>query len=448
MSCVKNLLKRLFLLFCILLLCQGCIVQKLDDTPFRKTAYFHKTQEQINQFSVSNTVGDTLQVGWAKVNITPPVGTPLAGYGKRRGMRYAAVHDSAWVRTFAFDNGTNKAYFVSLDMLIAPMSVAAELERQYAKSGIKPEQVYLSATHTHTSFGGWGKKMAGRIMAGKYDKKLVTQTAQHIIKSIEQARADLRPAKIGYGSANGAAFVRNRLTGTQAERDTTIRFLKFARPDGSRAILCTFSAHPTILPSMQPVLSGDYPGILVQELETVYDFAAFSAGAVGSHSSVYNEGSFESVAEVGQSIASTIVEEALNVQTAYTSSLLSSRVPLYLPDPQWRVGEDKKLSPALFYTFFGRYDTYINRLQIGNTILLGVPADFSGELVPALEAQAHQQNSNLMLTGFNGSYMGYVIPDKHYQLKKYEARAMNFYGPYSGSYMSYILSLILDKSLP
>ncbi|WP_439883405.1 neutral/alkaline non-lysosomal ceramidase N-terminal domain-containing protein [Pontibacter sp. MBLB2868] len=443
----KNSKLPAFLLICFLLLGQSCIIQKLDRTPYQESDYYQETNEQINRLPTASAQGDTLQVGWAKVNITPPVGTPLAGYGKRRGMKYTSVHDSVWVRTFAFNNGINQVYYVSLDMLIAPMSVSAELERQYVQLGIKPEQVYLSATHTHTSFGGWGKKVAGRIMAGKYKKEVVKQTAQYILQSIALAKANQQQTRVGYGTANGAAFVKNRLTGSETARDTTIRFLKFERENGEQAILCTFSAHPTILPSMQPVLSGDYPNVLVQELEKAYAFAVFSAGAVGSHSSIYDGENFESVQHVGRSLAGIILAKAPQVHTNYTLELTASRLPLYLPEPQWRIGNNRRFAPGLFYAFFGKYNTYINTLQVGSTLLVGVPADFSGELMPALEEQAHQYQSDLILTGFNGSYLGYVIPDKHYQLKKYEARAMNFYGPFSGSYLTHTLRQILKQQL-
>ncbi|MDX5480744.1 MAG: neutral/alkaline non-lysosomal ceramidase N-terminal domain-containing protein [Hymenobacteraceae bacterium] len=430
----------------MMLLCQACVVQRLDRTPYQETAYYRQTMEQLQQHLPTSTAGDTLQVGWAKVNITPPTGTPLAGYGKRRGMRYTSVHDSVWVRTFAFSNGTGQAYLVSLDMLIAPMTVAEALEQEYVKLGLKPEQVYLSATHTHTSFGGWGKKLAGRIMAGKYEQEVVQQTVQRIVQSVVEARADLQPARIGYGEAGAAPFVKNRLTGSSTSRDTTLRFLKFVQQDKEEAILCTFSGHATILPSMQPVLSADYPGVLVRELEKEVAFAAFAAGAVGSHQCVYAHGdSFESVEATGQGLARLILQQEEAVPLAYASQLRYARAPLWLPEPQWRVGQQKRFAPGLFYTFFGKYDSYLSSLQVGDVVLLGVPADYSGELMPPLQTQASRQGQHVLLTGFNGGYIGYLVPDEHYQLKKYEARAMNFYGPHSGSYITDLLVQLLKQ---
>lgn len=419
------------------------MVQRLDDTPYAQTTYYKETINQLQRSAPQVTTGDTLQVGWAKVNITPPVGTPLAGYGKRLGMAYEQVHDSAWVRTFAFSNGTSQAYFVSLDMLIAPMSVAAQLEQEYPKLGLQPGQVYLTATHTHTSFGGWQKKLAGRMMAGKYSRQIVQQTVQRIVQSIQQARQNRQPARIGYGQVSAAALVQNRLTGSRFNLDSTLRFIKFEQAGGKTAILCTFSAHPTILSSMQPVLSRDYPGELVDALEEEVDFAAFAAGAVGSHQAVYTGGTFGSTAAVGRKLAQALQQKLPLVATAYTPTLGSSRTPLYLPSPQWRIGEHSRFAPGLFYTFFGKYNAYVNALQLGNIVLLGVPADYSGEFMAQLEAQAGQHTQHVLVTGFNGGYVGYLIPDKHYQLHKYEARDMNFYGPHAGNYLTDILLHLL-----
>jgi neutral ceramidase len=370
------------------------------------------------------------------------VGSPLAGYGKRKGLRYSTVHDSGWVRTFAFDNGQTEVIFVALDMLIAPMTVAAALEKEYAAMGLSPGQVYLSATHTHSSFGGWGQKLVGRLMAGRYSKQLVQQTTAHIVQSIQLARQNKKPAQLGYGTAYAPQLVRNRLTGSLSGRDTTVRFFKIEQVSGKTAVLATFAAHPTILPSMDPVLSRDYPGELVDRLETRVDFAAFAAGSVGSQAVVAPHGdTYASTAAVGQELAAAISEKLPGVELQHTARLGYTRHNLELPKPQWRLNTNYRFAPFLFNWLFGKYPTYINSMQLGEAVLLGVPADYSGELLHLLE----QQGLPVVVTGFNGGYIGYITPDQHYALKKYETRSMNFYGPQSGSYLTEILRKIVDS---
>ncbi|PKV76215.1 neutral/alkaline ceramidase-like enzyme [Pontibacter ramchanderi] len=418
---------------------QGCLLKRVDHTPYTQTDYYRATLQELGQQPPVTGESDSLQVGWAKVNITPPAGSPLAGYGKRRGLRYSAVHDSVWVRTFAFDNGHTEVFFVSLDMLIAPMTVTAELEKAYPELGLKPGQVYLSATHTHTSFGGWGQKLIGWVMAGRYSEQIVKQTAAHIVRSIQLARQNKQAARLGYGEAYISRLVRNRLTGSLAGRDTTVRFFKVEQASGKTAVLATFAAHPTILPSMDPVLSRDYPGEFVDQLEKTVDFAAFSAGAVGSQAVVALHGdSYQSTAAVGQQLAAAIKRKLPAVEMQSKVRLGYSRHRLFLPEPQWRLTDNYRLAPSLFHWLFGKYPTYMNSMQLGEVVLLGVPADYSGELLPELE----QQGQPVMVTSFNGGYVGYITPDRYYKLDENETRAMNFYGPQSGSYFTEIMKRI------
>ncbi|WP_255474035.1 neutral/alkaline non-lysosomal ceramidase N-terminal domain-containing protein [Pontibacter qinzhouensis] len=419
-------------------------MQQIDFSPYQESSYYQQTLQALEHQGPTITTADTLQVGWAKVNMTPPRHNPLAGYGKRRGMKYTSVHDSAYVRTFAFNNGKSQAYLVALDLLITPMAVTEALEKVYPNLGLQPEQVYLTATHTHTSFGGWGKKLMGRIMAGKYDRKIVQATVDRILESLVLAKANQQPARVGYGEIYAAELVANRLTGDAAALDTTMRFLKFEQKGGATALFCSFSAHPTILPSMQPILSRDYPGALVDSLETQVDFAAFAAGAVASHQTKAPHGdSFSSTEAVGRQLASKLLAAEKSVPMAYQQTLGYARVPFELPATQWRSGDTHRFAPFLFRTVFGNYGAYVSSLQIGSMVLLGVPADYSGEYMKQLQPAAQQHNKEVVVTGFNGGYIGYITPEEHYPLKKYETRDMNFYGPYTGTYLTEILQRLL-----
>ena len=270
------------------------------------------------------------------------------------------------------------------------------------------------------------------------------ETTARIVQSISSARQSKQPARLGYGIAYAPHLVHNRLTGSMSGRDTTARFIKIEQESGKTAVFTTFSAHPTILPSMAPVLSRDYPGEFVDRLEKEVDFAAFAAGAVGSHGVVPPYGdTFESTAEVGQQLAKAVLQELPEVLMRDTATIGFARLVLELPKPQWRLNTTQHFAPFLFYSLFGKYPAFVNSLQLGNTILLGVPADYSGELLPALERQALVQGQQVMVTGFNGGYIGYITPDKYYELKKYETQSMNFYGPQSGSYLTEILQRIL-----
>src|SRR6185295_12401753 len=58
-----------------------------------------------------------LTAGVAKSDITPAVGTPLAGYGARLAKPSTGVHDPTEARALIIDNGSEKIAFVSVDHL-------------------------------------------------------------------------------------------------------------------------------------------------------------------------------------------------------------------------------------------------------------------------------------------------------------------------------------------
>jgi len=86
----------------------------------------------------------------------------------------------------------------------------------------------------------------------------------------------------------------------------------------------------------------------------------------------------------------------------------------------------------------------ITSMRMGNLLFIGVPCDFSGELVAPLEKYANDRGIELIITSFNGGYAGYVTKDEWYDFNKYETRTMNWYGHEIGKYMSVAITKIID----
>lgn len=372
---------------------------------------------------------DTVQVGWAKVNITPAHKAPLAGYGNRIGKRLTGIHDSIFVRAIVFKNQTQRVALITMDLLIAPMEVTAALKEKLNSIGFRKEQVYLTATHAHSSMGGWARKPAGYVMAGKYDQATVNHITQAVLTAIQKAESTAAPAQIGFAALTADSLVRNRLVGTAGTRDTALRVIKIQKQTGATAVYATYAAHATCLPATELNISGDYPAALVQNLEKgkKINFAAFSAGAVASHSPVAVGSGYEKVRNMAQGLTQVIQRNIAAVPVGYQFKLNALEVPLYLRRPQWRISQNWRLPPALFYLVFGKYPATLSGLRIGDILFLGAPCDFSGELVPPLEQAVPDNAGKLIVTSFNGGYIGYITPDKYYNLKKYETRDMNFW---------------------
>ncbi len=145
----------------------------------------------------------TLRAGAAKVDITPALGTSLAGHFEDRAA--ADVDDPLYARALVLESGGRRIALVACDIICLPAGdVAAARERIAARTGIPAAHVCLAATHTHTAAvptGLLGTSRAEAYMAGLPDR---------IATAVGLAAARLEPARLGWGSAavEGVTFCR------------------------------------------------------------------------------------------------------------------------------------------------------------------------------------------------------------------------------------------------
>src|SRR5205809_1103815 len=136
-----------------------------------------------------------LRIGSAAIVITPPLGTPLAGYYETRISD--AVHDDLYAKALVIECGGNRAAMVSCDLISMPITVAAEARKIIEQqTGLKPDQVKISATHAHT-----GPILPGRTAretsdgpGGDLAQEYVQQLPGLIAASVKQAIDKLAPA--------------------------------------------------------------------------------------------------------------------------------------------------------------------------------------------------------------------------------------------------------------
>ena len=434
-----------FLVFVAVLL--ACMLAPVDDTPYQQMPYYQTWKQQMALLKTEKSQNlQPLKVGWAKVNFTPTSPTPTAGYGVRQGALYSAVHDSVFVRALVFDNGTTKAAIVAADLLIVPPTVVEKLKQKLAKTAIPFENVYLGATHTHNSVGGWGDTFTGKLFAGEYNPANVERIAEAMAVAIQLAKSQCQPTRVGYGQIADSLHVRNRAF-EGGGIDPYIRTVQFVQQNGQKALLCSYAAHSTIINSATVVLSRDYPGVLVDSLESgEADFAVFMAGAVGSMGPK-EEGKteFECVVNEADGVENAIQPVLPTVTFANNAPLQIKTLPLPLREPNARVLLGWRLRPWVFNWAFGKFDAYVKVLRVGDVLMVGLPCDFSGELMADLSNYARKKGLNLVITSFNGGYAGYITPDKYYNQDNYETLTMNWFGPYNGAYFQEVVRDVIDK---
>ncbi len=356
--------------------------------------------------------GDSLYVGWARENITPDQPVKLMGYGWKGD--YERVRDSLWVRSFVFRSGTLTVAFVSYDLMLTPPAVARAVRERLAAVALP--HVYFTAIHTHHGFGAWQTGPAGTFITGGYNEVLVEELVAKTVASVRQAERQLQPTQMRYERYERPTLVNNRLV-SNGPTDPYLRALRFRQSSRASALLVSYAAHATFLSSRGKALSADYPGAVVRQLEHQpgIDFALFAAGAVGSHSPAPDAG--EALENYSQRLIAPLTGPTTD-EAMVTPHLMSfADVPISLNEPQLRLFAGWQVRPWLFRWFFGHINPSITLFRLGDIVLVGMPADFSGMLYPAIRSG----DWDVMVTSFNGEYIGYVIPDAYYHLAHREA---------------------------
>ncbi len=421
----------------------------VDRTPYRQTDYYARTNQRLTHLATPPAATAPLRAGWAKVNLTPAYTTPTGGYGVRRGKHWTVINDSVYVRAIVLDNGSNHVAIVSLDLLITPPTVTEQLKRRLPEVGLRWENLFIGAIHSHNSLGGWAPGLVGELIAGDYEERIVTHITDKILMAIRVAQRQLSPVQIGFTDLDATSLVYNRLQEGNPV-DGRVRLLKLQKTDGPSALLCTFAGHATIFDAVQGAdsLSRDYPGALVDKLtRDTGSFAVFMAGAVGSTGprATFHNNQRQTLRHYADTLG-TLIETALPaLKTRPDSALALLTLPLGLHDPEARVSENWRVRPWLFHAVYGDYPSDLKALRLGPAVLVGTPCDFSGELIAGLTPIANRRGLKLMVTSFNGGYVGYITPDQYYDKDAYETRVMNWFGPGNGTYFSEMMAGLINR---
>lgn len=440
---MKKAIRILCYALAVLLLLFVALIQRIDRTPFRETAHYAAWKEQISK---ADLMGDTgsIQVSWATQNITPLTPVPMAGYGNRWGAHFEAVRDSVYVKVIAIKSPETTLFLVAADMLVVPPNLTNRLASLLSAEGIGIDQVHIGTTHTHHSLGGWGKKLTGRLFSGKFDPEVEERLAMQFRDAIVRSQQDFVEADAFYAQVENEDNIRFRLDVEGGTIDPWIRSVVFRRTDGKRAKLLTYAAHPTTLRSRLLEISRDFPGVVVDSLESQdADIALYMAGAVGSMGARgEGETPMERMANIGQNIVKRY--RSSQTEPVPHEGLASAYWKIPLPEPTARISQNLALRPWVFRTFFGDYPVFVKVSKIGHILMLGMPADFSGEIMRELDEYADSKGIELILTSFNGGYIGYITPDRLYDETLYETVTMSWNGFQAGGYFTQLAKDIID----
>jgi len=362
------------------------------------------------------------EAGVAEVDITAPIGTPLAGYGARWGRPSTGIHDPVYARALYLSDGKTAAVIVASD-LIGIMKTLRDRVLSYLPTdlGVPQRNILLSATHTHASQGAMTNLLLAKIATGRYDEDVFDTTARNLAKVIVEAVRTSKPAAFGYGTGTN-----NKLSYNRAHRDgpidPVITVIRIDDVNGKpTAILANFTAHPTVLSARNMLFSADYPGYFAYHLEQRYDntvVAMFTNGAEGDQGpgNPENNSGFARAESIGKLLAEDVKKIADQIQTTDNVTL--------------HVGyNEPELPPSVFGRVLQHPRTIVQTIEINDLLLMAVPGEMCVEIGLNLKKRARDLGyAHAAIVGLANDHLGYFVPRSYFDRQYYETE-MNFYGP-------------------
>ncbi len=282
------------------------------------------------------------RVGYAKVDVTPPLHTHYLSFHPRT-TAFEGVHDRLYARAMAFSiSARHAAAIVSVDGLGLSRTVLGDYrdpireirERVAEHCGIAPDHILIHFTHAHSTpqttdlTPGWAGREQGHRLA--WTERFVRQIGD-AVQSAWDDREEVT-LHVGLGAAPGIAWNRrillrdgtltiypNRPADDQVvsePKDDRVPVL-FARGDVRRALLYGFCCHPTTV-QVQPLVSADFPGVASDLVERELDLGAALCiqGACGDVGPVRRTSNFHDVQLYGRSLGGEVVRAAALLDAA------------------------------------------------------------------------------------------------------------------------------------
>jgi hypothetical protein len=311
-----------------------------------------------------------LKGNMAQVNITPPIGSRLAGHFYE--IFSTGVHDSLWAKAMILQQGKEKFAFVFCDLIGMTPGVSTNARLQASrKTGIPVKNILIAAAHSHTGplfYGFQHTYFHKRALAANkgqdphekidYSRFLI----DHIVTAIVKANRDIHPIRLaaGIGEQKGLSFNRRYymkhgpvlfnpgplnpdIAGPAGPIDPAvgILMLKDGRSQKYEGGLTAFAMHADCIGGTE--ISADYPYFLEQTLKGKLGKGFISAFALGPSGDINDVDvkkdqpiySASNTEKIGQTLGRTVINTLPELKQIDRPALamLSEKVLLPLQVP-------------------------------------------------------------------------------------------------------------------
>ena len=239
--------------------------------------------------------GDYMRVGFGKRDITPPVGSELAGFGHFLSRRSRAVFDQLYASAMAVEDGGSAAMVISCDLLLLTAGQVAETRRTIAEAtGLEAGRVMVCCTHTHS-----GPATGGFHSLGAPHQPYLENLPWRIARAGIEAYSRLEEAGLYHVEVPCVDIPYNRVANPRPDRsvvdkvgwsaglpgpvDETAHVVKFMSKQRMLGFFSYYSAHPVVCCAQNHIIQGDFVGVATNRVQRSYpgSVGLFLQGACG-----------------------------------------------------------------------------------------------------------------------------------------------------------------------
>ena len=399
----------------------------------------------------------TMQVGIAKINITPKSPAFMTGYANRDKPSEGVLHD-LWAKALVLSNKEEKMIIVTTDLLGLSHQVSVEVaEKIQAKLGIERRQLMFNSSHTHSGPMIWPSlsviseySPADQKIVSEYTQVLVDKLVTVIVNAYEHQ--ELMQVSVGNTSADFA--INRRALAAQKNGinlpgpiDHEVPVLKFMNSSGEiKAVLFGYACHNTTLMGNNYFINGDYAGFAQLEIEKKIPTATafFILGCAGDQNPE-PRGTVELATKHGNNLADQVValvhskelKPIKNELQSYFSTIPLKFKKVPVADYQKDLQSSDKFIQRRAKLMLEAYnkgwntETYsypIQGIRLGNEFRM---IALGGEVVVdySLRTKKEFPGKNIFVAGYSNEVMCYIPSERVLKEGGYEAdSSMIYYG--------------------
>lgn len=238
--------------------------------------------------TIAQKKGKLMDVGVAKIDITPERPIRLTGYSDRDNP-FEKAHHRLWGKALAFGNAKEGySVLITVDLLGIPARITEHVRKELAKEiNVKPENISICASHTHSGpqigsiVSHFHKPLSPDELAevALYSHSLIPKLKEVSLKAIQS----IAPSQVSWGQGElGFAVNRRKHHNPNGPVDHAMPMMKIADANGTtKAVMVNYACHAVTLGPLNNVVHGDWVGEAQIQIEEKLPPGAIALVSVG-----------------------------------------------------------------------------------------------------------------------------------------------------------------------